>query len=134
MNEKLKAVDDLFSKLVDKEEANESLSIHEQIVLDTWHHFGLLQNGGLHNYFCELEDSFERISSSFKAVNLIIYENLEKAHHLFSEYKTLNKYPEADQFRENHEELLDHYEDTIYEQEDKFLERLYLHIKDSGLD
>ena len=37
MNEKFKVVDNLFCDLVDKEETNESISLHEQIVLDVWH-------------------------------------------------------------------------------------------------
>ena len=84
--------------------------------------------------FCELEDNFERISSSFKVINLIIYENLIKAHSLFIDYKETNKVLDADHFRENQEELLDSYEEAIYDQEDQLLDKLYLHIKENGQD
>jgi hypothetical protein len=123
-------VDDIFCALADKEENQMPISASEQVVLDVWHSFGLIENGGFHNYLCFNEDDLHRIIISYKTAGLkecALY--IEKAENDWKKYLSENRKVDADHFREIYRSHLDEIEDGFYGFEKEMISSLSKYIK-----
>lgn len=96
-------------------------------LVEVWHSFGLIQNGGLHGYLCSMGDLALTTEKHYRAVDLQrCGELLGLAHDLWRQYWPYPSPDESDpnDFRERFDSELDAIEESFYGQEQQIIDKL----------
>ncbi|MCB1080130.1 MAG: DUF4375 domain-containing protein, partial [Verrucomicrobiae bacterium] len=96
-------------------------------LVEVYHSYGVIQNGGMHGYLCEVGDKALTIAKHYEAVGLSgCSRTLTLAHDLWRKY-----WPdgdpddsEPDDFRDRFSSELDALEDDFYGREEEMISRL----------
>ena len=102
-------------------------------LIEVWHSFGLIQNGGLHNYLCEIGSEAIKTAGHYRKLRLSrCAEMIESSYGLWAEYwpdsDPSDSDPDAFRRRFGHE--LDHIEREFYASEDEIVDQLAKFVSD----
>jgi Domain of unknown function (DUF4375) len=96
-------------------------------LVEVWHSFGLIQNGGIHGYLCSVGDLAETTEQHYRTVNLQRCGDLiGLAHDLWRQYWPHPSPDESDanDFRNQFGTELDAIEENFYDQEQQIIDKL----------
>lgn len=119
------AVDDYFCRICDLPEAE--LDSDSLRLVQIWHSFGLILNGGLHSYLCSVGDEARNIAKQYLNAGLpVCSDALFAAHDLWRDYWPVGSPDESDpdEFRERFDPQLEGLEAAFYDHESAISERL----------
>lgn len=118
-------VDDYFCSVCDMPKAE--LNQDSLALVEVWHSFGLIQNGGVHSYLCDIGDDVKEVVDCYREVGLHKGGDL-----LFTAYEFWCEYwkqetqegSDPDEFRRRVDEELSVIEEGFYGLEDDIVEAL----------
>lgn len=118
-------VDDYFCSVCDMPKTE--LDQDSLALVEIWHSFGLIQNGGIHSYLCEIGDGVKEVVDRYREVDLHKGGDLLSAsYQLWREYWTKKSQENADpdEFRRLGGEELSVIEEDFYGLENDVVEAL----------
>jgi len=123
--EPFEIVDDYFCSICDMPETE--LDSDSLALVQVWHSFGLIRNGGLHSYLCEIGDEAAPVANAYRhaGVDRGCYLILS-ALALWKTYgpETDPEESDPDEFRSRFESELDSIEEEFYDLEDDIVTHL----------
>lgn len=118
-------VDEYFCRVC--EVPSRDLDAASHALVEVWHSFGLIQNGGLHGYLCSVGDLALATEQHYRTVDLRrCGELLGLAHDLWRQYWPHPSPDESDpnDFRKRFYSELDAIEESFYGQEQQIIDKL----------
>ena len=119
-------VDQLFIGLCDQPEAK--LKPAETVLINVYHTYGLIQNGGMHNFFCETEMDLDLLAGDYQKLDTPGVSNaFDEGVKLFKKWKKREwprKTSDANRFRKDCGDQLDEIERPFYDGDDQLVNSL----------
>ena len=118
-------VDEYFCRVCELSESD--LDASSKSLVEVYHSFGIIQNGGMHGYLCEVGDQTLVVTQHYETVGLSdCARSLTLAHGLWRKYWPDGDPDDSDpdDFRDRFSSALDALEDDFYDQEDEMIARL----------
>ena len=123
--EPFEIVDDYFCKVCDVPETE--LDSDSLAVVQAWHSFGLIQNGGLHSYLYEIREEAEPVANAYRHAGVDRgSELILSAMALWKSYwlETDPTESDSDDFRRRYESELDTIEQEFFDLENDIVTHL----------
>ena len=118
-------IDNYFCRVCEMPDAE--LDPLSKALVEVWHSFGLIQNGGLHAYLCSIGDEALNISQQYETVGLLeASKRIRQAYGLWRGYWPTRDPDESDpdEFRSQCGDELERNESEFYGLEDEMLAAL----------
>lgn len=118
-------VDDYFCKVCDYPDAE--LTPETKALVDVWHSFGLIENGGIHGYISGVGSFAKDVAHRYRSIDLVrSAELIEEAYSFWKDYCPSMDVDDSDpdEFRDRYTNDLDRVETEFYELESQIQSRL----------
>jgi len=119
-------VDSYFCKICEIPE--EELNPESHSLVQVWHSFGLIQNGGFHSYLCTVGDEALKVAEHYRSIGSEAGAGLiEQLAQLWRQYRSPHSPDESDpdSFRELFDSELDDIEEKFYDLEESLIDALF---------
>jgi hypothetical protein len=132
MDDDFKLVDDYFCRICDLPDLDPS----SRALVEVYHSFGLIQNGGFHNYLCALGDDVSVVAEQYRKLGLMDgFKAITAAHSLWRAYWPELPPDESDsqEFRERFGPQLNVIEESFYALDSTVIAKLATIVRERQL-